>query len=723
MTASTPLVPDYSASILPAGDGWHRLHLLVEGIHCAACGFRIENLLQQEGVRARVNVTERRLNLEWNGPAMRFSELLSPVIREGYRLTAIEEDAAQKKEREEGRSLLMCLAVAGFASGNIMMLSWGLWTSDIQTMGMSTRDMFHWFSALIALPTVTFAGQPFFRSAITALKKGRTNMDVPISLAVILASSMSVVQTYNHAEHAYFDSAVMLLFFLLIGRYLDFRMRGRARSAARDVLMIMSGDARVIEQGVIRLVPARDLKPGMHMQVAAGEKILADGTVLEGTSEADTALLTGETLPRAVKSGDTVHVGMVNLLAPLTIQVMSERHNSWLAEVARLMETARQGHARFVRLADRLARYYTPVVHALALTTFLGWLFVGDAGWVKALLTAIAVLIITCPCALGLAVPIVQIIASNRLFRSGILLKSGDALEKLDAIDTVIFDKTGTLTLGQPELVNHSQIAPEILRDAAALASYSRHPLSQALATAGHAAIAPATITEHPGAGIEAVVNGERWQLGSARFCEAVSPPDGGMELWFRKGQGAAERFLFNDMPRSDAAAVCGELRRRGYHLAIYSGDRPVVARAIGDMLGIADAQGGMSPKMKHDAVCSLAAQGRKILYVGDGLNDAAALSAAHVSFSPSSGIGISQNAADMVFHGGLLAPVLKTINLAAQAQKLVRQNLILALVYNLLAVPLAIAGLVTPLIAALAMSSSSLVVILNSLRLQRIRI
>lgn len=711
------VVPDFSSSIEDDANGKHSLHLLVGGMRCTSCAFTIESLLQKQGASARVNVTENRLLVEWNGARDRFFELLAPVFDHGFTLSVFQAAQEQDTQKKEERFLLFCLALSGFASGNIMLLSLGVWTTSLETMGFATRDLLHWVSAIIALPTVAIAGQPFFRSALAVLKKGHTNMDVPISLAVILSSVMSIVQTSHHAEHTYFDSAVMLLFFLLIGRFLDFKARGKARSAARDLLSMMSGEAMVLENGKTRLTPVRDIRTGMVLQVAVGEKILADGIILTGSSEVDGSLLTGETLPQTVGVGSAVYAGMINLVAPLTIKVSAEKHESVISEIIRLMEHAEQGQAKYVRIADKIAKAYTPVVHVLALASFLGWFFIGHAPWTDALLIAIAVLIITCPCALGLAVPVVQVLASNRLFRRGILLKSGDALERLSVVDTIVFDKTGTLTIGKPRLVN--TVPQDVLAKAARMAAQSKHPLSRAIAEAYQGAVDPLPITETAGQGLEAKVDGQIWRLGRRSFCGiADAATDDAMELWFVMNGQAPVRFIFEDALREDTVDIIKKLKAQGFHLALFSGDRSSVAHSVGKTLMLDEAKGEMTPKQKHDAITAMQNDGRHVLYVGDGLNDAAALSVASVSMSPSTAIDISQNAAALVFQGDKLSPVLTAINVARQSQKLVKQNFVLALLYNLFAIPLAVAGFVTPLIAALAMSGSSIVVIGNALRL-----
>jgi len=425
-------------------------------------------------------------------------------------------------------------------------------------------------------------------------------------------------------------------------------------------------------------------------------------------------------MPQTIALGAPVFAGMINLSAPIAIKVSGARNETLLSEIISLMEKAEQGQARYVRLADMIARAYTPFVHVTALASFLGWLFLANADWTQALLIAISVLIITCPCALGLAVPVVQVLASNLLFRKGILVKSSDALERMASVDTIVFDKTGTLTLGQPRLMNGDGISKIILQKAASLARYSNHPLAKALFKANPAELTALETKEYAGQGLETKVEGKRWRLGQGIFCGvSQTPQDDVMELWFSEEGQPPQRFIFEDALRSDAVAVIASLKRQGYRLAMYSGDRVSVAQRIGKQLHLDEVHGAMNPKAKHDALQQLLIAGRKVMVVGDGLNDAAALSAATVSMSPSSAMDITQNAASMVFQGDKLQPVITALHIAKQSNQLVKQNFILALAYNLFAVPLAVLGYVTPLIAALAMSSSSILVILNALRLQ----
>lgn len=709
-------------------DGSHCLRMRVDGLTCGACVWLIETALakQPQVEEARVNLTTRRLTLRWSGPRERADGLVATVRRLGYRLAPFDTAAENDPQAQHERELLRCMAVAGFAAMNIMLLSVSVWSGHAGSMGDATRTLMHWLSALIALPTVLYAGRPFFRSAIAALRAGRSNMDVPISLGVTLASGISLWETMNQGQHAYFDGAVMLLFFLLIGRYLDSRARGRARSAAEHLLALARAPVTVLQpDGSTALSAPSAVPAGATVLVAAGERVGVDGAVAEGRSEVDTSVVTGETRPLPVEPGTRLFAGMLNLSAPLRVTVTASGEGTLLAEIVRLMEAAEQGRARFVALADRVARHYTPVVHTLALGTFLVWTLGVGLDWQPALLIAVAVLIITCPCALALAVPAVQVVASDRLLRQGTLLKSATALERLATVDTVVFDKTGTLTLGRPELLPDAGRDAAALDRAATLARNSRHPLSRALARAAGSGPVASDVRELPGRGLELDTAEGTVRLGSRAFVgapvAAAAGPSGAVadaELWLAEPGRAPVRFAFADQARSDAATVVSDLRRAGYRVELLSGDRPEAVAALAAELGLDDWRGGVDPAGKCARLAELRAAGRRVLMVGDGLNDAAALAAADVSVSPASAVDIAQTAADAVFQGDRLAPVADLLAVARKADRLVRQNLGFTLIYNMCAVPIAMLGHATPLVAAVAMSSSSLIVIGNAMRL-----
>ena len=694
---------------------------VLPGIRCAGCIAKIEDGLSglPGVVSARVNFTAKRVAVDHDG-SLDDAELRRAIGELGFTAELLVEpgdkDAAQARE---SRDLLKALAVAGFAAMNVMLLSVSIWSGAEG----STRDLFHWLSALIAMPTVAYSGQPFFKSAWAALRHGRTNMDVPISIGVLLATLLSLFETIVGGAHAYFDGAVSLLFFLLAGRYLDSAMRDRARdSAAALMRQTAPGGTVVYPDGSSAWVRAADLSPGMRMIVATGERFGADGRIEKGETRIDASLVTGESEPAPAATGDRVIAGTLNLAAPVEITVTAAGADTAIAGMARLMEASGQGKSRYVRIADRAARLYAPAVHSLAALSFAGWMIAG-AGWHQSLLIAVAVLIITCPCALGLAVPVAQVVAAGAMMRRGILVKDGSALERLAEADRVRFDKTGTLTLGRPELVGDMPLSAEEQPLALALARASRHPLSIALArrleTHGVIAADLGRIVEYPGKGVEARLAGRTIRLGSPAWIGCAAAGED-LACAFAVDDRPPQLLRFSDRTRPEAKASVRRLEAQGLECAILSGDRRAAVAPVAAELGLTAAV-GLSPAEKVDAIHRQAAIGHRVLMVGDGLNDGPALAAGHVSIAPASASDVGQMAADLVFLGDSLAPVPTAIDAARRTMRVVRQNFVLAIGYNMLAVPLALAGMVTPLVAAIAMSTSSIIVVANALRLRRI--
>jgi Cu2+-exporting ATPase len=699
----------------------------VENMNCGGCMGKIERVLNAQGAvaAARANLSTKRVTVTFAPGRTTVAKLLATLEDAGF--TAAEFAAADLgAEEKRDREFLGRLGVAGFAAMNVMLLSVSVWSGG-ESMNLATRDLFHWISAVIAIPAVAYAGQPFFSSAWQGLRALRVTMDVPISLAILLSAGMSLVQTMRGGHEIYFDACVALLFFLLIGRFLDQRMRLRAKGAAQNLLRMRSQTAMLVcADGSAESVPTATLLPGDRVSIAAGERIPADGTVLLGRSQADESLLTGESLPRAVGPGDEVYAGTLNLGTPLDITVTKGEQNTLLAEITQLMETAEQARGRYVRLADRAARLYGPGVHLLALTTFTGWMLAGS-GWEFSLLTAIAVLIITCPCALALAVPAVQVAASSRLFAAGVLVKAADGLERISEIDTVVFDKTGTLTHGQPALLDAEAYDPDMLRAAASLAIASRHPYARAVVAAARRVLGSVqraeNVEEAPGFGLTRETPAGEERLGSAEWCGVGGAEHEAASLWYRRPGAPPVAFAFADSIRPGAAETVQALLTAGFAVELISGDRTEAVRGVAEALGIAAWRARCKPQDKIARLEELRLSGRKVLMVGDGLNDAPALAAAHASLSPSSAADISQMTADAIFQGQSLSPISELIATARRAQRMAFENFAIAGAYNVIFVPFAMAGFVTPLVAAIAMSTSSILVTANALRLRNIRL
>ncbi|MFD2055407.1 cation-translocating P-type ATPase [Mesorhizobium calcicola] len=723
---------DLETSVLPSsqeirlasrslGDDLHQTDLSVPTVHCAACIQAIETALGRldyvEGVR--VNLSTKRVSIQWRGNEI--PPVVAALGRLGYEAHLFDPEVGEKHKTLS--ELIRAVAVAGFAAGNIMLLSVSVWSGAEG----ATRDLFHWVSALIAIPALAFAGGIYFRSAWNALRHGRMNMDVPIAVGVSLAYAMSLYETINHGEHAYFDASVSLLFFLLIGRTLDHVMRERARTAVNGLARLAARGAMVQRDDDTRdYLPVGEIEPGMHLLVAAGERIPVDGRIIRGASDLDCSLVSGESTPKTVASGERVQAGTLNLTGPLTVEATAAAKDSFLAEMVRLMEAAEGGRAHYRRIADRVSALYAPVVHLTAFVTFLGWM-AATGDWHRAVTIAIAVLIITCPCALGLAVPIVQVVAARRLFENGIMVKDGSAMERLATIDIAVFDKTGTLTLGQPRLVNASSIDPAMLAIAADMAAHSRHPFSKAIAGFANSVGQPKleAVSEHPGFGIEATTADSTWRLGRRGWAgwKARTGGEGryggfGGTVLSKNGTIVA-CFVFEDALRADARTSIGELNEAEVSVEMLSGDTAAACRDVAETLGVERFVPALLPSGKVECIEALAKAGHKVLMVGDGLNDTPALGAAHVSIAPATAADIGRNAADFVFLRESLLAVPLALDISRKAGRLIRQNLAIAIIYNTVAVPIAVLGHVTPLIAAIAMSASSLLVIGNALRLQ----
>ena len=702
--ASARLAPEVMRSVLA-----------VPGMHCAGCMGKVERALGAvPGVAsARANLTARTIAVD-RSAAADMPALVAALAGAGF--------AAQPREDvleppSASRELLAPLAVAAFACMNVMLLSVSVWSGA----DGSTRDLFHWLSAAIGVPAILYAGQPFFRSAWGALKRGRTNMDVPISIGVALATGLSCYETVTGGEEAWFDGTLMLLLFLLAGRALDAMMRDRARAGVAALLRQAASGAMVVgADGALHWTAAAMLAPGMLMRVGVGERLAADGEIASGTlagglGRFDQSLLTGETAPVPAGPGQRVLAGMLNLDGPVDVIVTAAGQGTALAEIAQAMEAAGQGRSAFVRIADRASRLYAPAVHTLAALSFAGWLIAG-ASFHQALVVGIAVLIITCPCALGLAVPVAQVVAAGAMLKQGVMVKDGSAIERLARVDRVLLDKTGTLTMGRPvpDTAALDALSAEEAAVALALASHSRHPLSQALALALAARGVRAASLEHvretAGRGVSGTWSGLAVSLGRPS-------QSGGTAAALAIGAGPVRVIGFADRLRPDARAALEGLKALGIEASILSGDTaPAVAVAARET-GLTG-QAAALPADKLDAIRRLQGAGKRVLMVGDGINDGPALAAADASIAPGSASDVGRQAADFVFTGDSLLALPRAVRASRRTMRVVRENFAAAILYNALAVPLAMAGMITPLMAAIAMATSSLIVVGNSLRL-----
>jgi len=715
---SGPAPEEVALASRPLGENLFQTDLAVPAIHCGACIRTIETALNGiAGIEsARVNLSTKRVAIRWRKSGDSQPPFVSRLVALGYEPHLYDAGGSGPDPILIGH--IKALAVAAFASMNIMMLSGSVWSGATG----DARSLMHWLCAGLALPVLLYSGRIFYVSAWTALRHGHTNMDVPISIGVALAFALSLYDTIMGGPHTYFDAATTLVFFLLVGRTLDHVMRERTRTAVRNLARMAPRGALVVNaDGSREYLPLSEVTPGMQLLLVAGERVPVDASVVSGRSDLDRSLVSGESVPVSVGPGDRIEAGTLNLTGPLLLRSEAAERDSTLAEMLRMMEAAEGGRSRYRRIADRAAAFYSPAVHLTALLAFVGWMIYGG-DLHQSVTIAIAVLIVTCPCALGLAVPMVQVVAARRLFDAGIMVKDGSALERLAEIDSAVFDKTGTLTLGDAVLAGASEIAPKALTLAAALAAHSRHPHSRAIAAAAGAnPHAPAfeTITELAGCGIEAELQGARYRLGRAEWALAPGSRHPEATVLARDGKLVAA-FRFSETLRPGATAAIAELKRQDIAVEIASGDRAAIIAPMAEKLGIPTYIAGALPAGKLARLEELRVAGHKTLMVGDGINDAAALAGAYVSMAPASAAEIGRNAADFVFLHKDLGAVPQALGVARAAARLVKQNFAIAIFYNVVAIPLAVLGLVTPFIAAIAMSASSLVVVANALRLGR---
>lgn len=692
--------PRAVAEAVETGAPTHQLYLPT--IHCAGCIRTVEDTLARlPGVKAaRVNLSLKRVAVTapQNADPTPWIEALAEAGYEAHEAQSVKSDDASDRE------LLLRLGVAGFAMMNVMLLSVAVWSGATD----ATRDLFHWISGAIAIPAAMFSAQPFFKNAWSALKARSVNMDVPISVAILLALGMSVYETSAGGEHAYFDAALSLTFFLLAGRVLDQRMRKAARSAAQDLAALEPSRVMVIRNDERQSIAVSDLAIEDVIWLAAGTRIPAEAVLEDGTVDVDRSLLTGESDPVTVRKGERLFSGDVTLTGPITARVSAVGEDTMLRSIMQLVARAEGAKSRYSGLADRAAQAYVPIVHLTALAAFIGWLWVsGDVRY--SLNVAVATLIITCPCALGLAVPAVAAAATGGLFRRGLLVKSDTALERLSGVDTVVFDKTGTLT--RPTLSIPDSLSAEDIAVLKALALQSDHPLSKSLVSQLKGVIpAPLSdIQEIAGTGVRATYKGAAVRLGRGAWIGTDAPTA------FEAGK--IYPLASSEVLLPGARQGIEDVKAMGLSIHVLTGDTDEKARRFARDLGLENVVAGVDPKEKLAFIEALKSDGHSVLMVGDGLNDVAALTAANAAISPGTALEASRSAADVVLVSGRMQSVAEALKGARLAHRLILQNFGFAAAYNMVAIPLAVLGFASPLMAALAMSMSSITVTVNALR------
>lgn len=708
-------------------EGLSCTELSIGGVRCAACGWLIEKkLLQLPGVaQASVNLGSQRLHVRWQDSLQPVSQLIQQVERLGYSARPFRQDTHGALLARESRQMLMQLGVAGLGAMQAMMYAVAVYLGDYTGMDQQARDFFHWVGLVVSLPVFLYAGQPFYRSAWSALKARSLNMDVPVSIALVITFVASSYATVTRTGEAYFDSVSMFIFFLLAGRFVELKARQRASQTAHDLMTIEPMlVARLDAQGHSTPVAAHQLETGDRIRVESGALIPCDAQVLEGAGPVSEALLTGESRPVQKRAGDTVLGGSQNYDQPLMLQVLRPVQGSQQAVLDRLMSRALAERSPVVQQADRMARWFVARVLVLAVLVFAVWWWIDPS---RALWATLAVLVATCPCALSLATPISLTTGTRRLAELGVVVTRGHVIETWPQVSHVLLDKTGTLTTGEPVLTDQKSLlddGTDWLAVAAALEQGSSHPLARAFRQAAGKRLLPevAGLQHVAGAGVTGQIGALAYRLGHAGFGGGVQGDTLGTVLFRQQGSGwqAVAEFGFADQLRPEAADTVHALQALGVQVWMLSGDPSDAPQQIGQVLGLDRVQGGLLPEDKVAVVKSLQQQGHTVMMVGDGVNDAPVLATANISVSMASGTDLAKISADVILMGDRLSGLVTGARVAGKSQQIIRQNLRWALFYNLAALVPAALGYVPPWLAAIGMSLSSLLVVLNALRLSK---
>jgi len=724
--------------------GRRQAHLLVDGIHCAACVWLIEKgLSAMEGVElAEVNLAHHRLNIRWDSNTVSLSSIMMRLAGLGYAAAPFNPEAAEGSLQRRNRSLLFRMAFAAFGMMNIMWISIALYAGAFSGIDSEQKQFFHWVSFFIASPVLLYSGWPFFRAAFKGLQQARLTMDLPIVIGSLATWVYSCWVTINRSGEVYFDTVVTFLFVILVGRYLEGLSKRNASSAALKLMELQPRLAtRLIEgsedEAGEERVATRKLVVGDRLLVRPGEKVPADGVVIAGRSNVDESMLSGEAKPVLKLNDDSVVAGSINLDGSLTIEVRLIGADTALAHIVALVEEAQGTKAPVQRLADRIVPWFVAATLGLALITFLYWL---RSDFDTALLAAVSVLIITCPCALGLATPMGIAVGVGAGAQRGVLVRNGEALETLSAVTHVVFDKTGTLTEGKMRVVD---VMPspgfekeQIIRITAALESQSRHPLATAIVEAARLfpALACESFVSENGLGVKGLVEGHAIVIGNVRLMqrEEVDGLDefstqtkeieqrGGTAVFVSIDGQLAAVIDIQDRLRDEAAALIKSIQHMGISMTMLTGDAHQAARELQQQLGDMDVVAELLPEEKEAEVRRLQERGERVLMIGDGVNDAPALARADVSMAMGSGMDVSMACADIVLVSSDLSRVGFAMSLAEKTLSTIRQNIVLSLLYNLILVPAAMAALVTPVFAAIAMPISSLLVIGNAILIRK---
>jgi Cu2+-exporting ATPase len=697
----------------------------VGGMYCSACSWLIETTMsRQPGIAtAEINPITHRLRLRFPADDGSLSGYLATLASLGYQPQPLSPESTDRPEVAEQRAALKRLLVASLGMMQVMMFAVGLYAMDYQGIDPDMQHFLRLVSFFVATPVVFYSAKPFFKSAWRGVIGRKPGMDLPVSIAVGSAYAASVYATFTRGEAVWFDSVTMFVFFLTLGRFLEMRARHRSIDRSAALSSALPNTATRVEGSDHVVVPVNQLRRGDRVLIRAGDPIPADGTLLDGATSVDEALLTGEARPQAKTAGDELSAGSVNLDRMIEMRVTQTGSDTTLGTISRLSERARYARPSFVTLADRIASYIVVALLVVAAGVATAWYFV-DPG--RAFVVTLSVLVVTCPCALALATPAAFAAAGSRMSQLRLLVTNGNAIEVLSRATTAMFDKTGTLTVGVPRItalfvLDNAWTEKDCRLAAAALEHASTHPLAGAFALPD---ALPDMTNEQivVGQGVSGEIEGREWRIGNASFVGggAATEESAATHVFLGVEGQAVAWFQLEDALRPDARAVLAKMRQLGLSVTLVSGDNRAAVKDVVARLEIEDHHAECTPEDKLHIIEQAQARGERVVMIGDGINDAPVLAGADASIAPAHGALLAQTSADIIMLGESLAPVATAVEMSRQTMRIVRQNLAWAIVYNALALPLAAAGFVPPWAAAIGMSASSLIVVLNALRLNR---